>query len=120
MNIRTKRIYDLPSDSDGYRVLVDRLWPRGMSKGKANIDLWLKDAAPSNDLRIWYAHDPSKWDEFRQRYFTELDGNRQALEPLIPRLGGGRITLLFSSKETRLNNATALREYLLSLADTDS
>ena len=100
------------SGSDGRRVLIDRLWPRGLSKQKARIDHWARDVAPSNELRRWYQHDPDKWDEFRRRYFAELDANPQAVAELRAALGSGSATLLFSSKETRLNNASALKQYL--------
>lgn len=97
---------------DGRRILVDRLWPRGLSKAAARIDHWAKAVAPSTALRRWYGHDPAKWKEFRRRYFAELDANPAGLAELRRHLGKGRVTLLFSSKEERLNNATALREYL--------
>ena len=112
MRIRTKRVYESPSRSDGRRVLIDRLWPRGLSKDVARVDFWAKSIAPSTDLRRWYTHDPAKWEEFRRRYFEELDANEEGLAELREHLGSGNATLLFASKETRLNNATALREYL--------
>ena len=112
MNLRTKRIYDEPVGSDGRRILIDRLWPRGLSKEAAQIDFWAKAVAPSNELRQWYQHDSSKWAEFRERYFAELDSNPEGVAELRSRLGSGAATLLFSSKEERLNNASALREYL--------
>ncbi len=114
MRIRTKRIYNQPARSDGRRILIDRLWPRGLSKDAAQIDWWAKSVAPSHELRRWYQHDPTKWDEFRRRYFAELDANPGGLAELRAHLGSGTTTLLFSSKEERLNNATALREYLAS------
>ena len=112
MKIETKRIYAEPAPSDGTRILVDRLWPRGVSKDKARIDHWARAAAPSHELRKWYRHEPDKWDEFRNRYFSELDGNQAALAELAPQLGDGTVTLVFSSKEEELNNASALKEYL--------
>lgn len=112
MTIRTKRIYDPPAASDGRRVLVDRLWPRGLSKADAKVDFWARAIAPSDALRKWYQHDPGKWPEFRKRYFAELDGNPDGVAELREHLGGRTVTLLFSSRETELNNATALREYL--------
>ena len=112
MRLRSKRIYDKSSPADGRRILVDRLWPRGISKNAANINFWAKSVAPSNELRQWYQHDASKWVEFRDRYFAELDSNPEGLEELRSQLGHGTATLLFSSKEERLNNASALREYL--------
>lgn len=110
-DIRVKRVYDPPEPDDGLRVLVDRLWPRGLSKESAHIDLWLRDIAPSNELRKWYGHDPAKWDEFRRRYAQELAEHQDAVRELEVRLSSP-VTLLFSSKETKLNNAMALREYL--------
>ena len=112
MPIRTKRIYEPPARGDGRRILVDRLWPRGLSKTAARIDYWAKAIAPSTRLRQWYGHDPVKWKEFRRRYFAELDANPQGLAELRRHLGRGTVTLLFSSREERLNNAMALREYL--------
>ena len=112
MDLRTKRIYHEAARSDGRRILIDRLWPRGVSKEAARIDFWAKRVAPSQALRQWYQHDPSKWPEFRDRYFAELDSNPEGLAELRSQLGSGAATLLFSSKEERLNNASALREYL--------
>ncbi len=112
MNIRIKRAYEEPGDADGLRVLVDRLWPRGIAKEKARIDLWLKDLAPSNELRSWYGHDPDKWSEFRSRYFAELDGNPEPVQELLGHVRAGTVTLVYSSREQRLNNARALKEYL--------
>lgn len=112
MRVRTKRIYDSPEPSDGQRILVDRLWPRGLSKVSAQIDYWARALAPSTRLRQWYRHDPVKWKEFRRRYFAELDANPAAVADLRSHLGKGTVTFLYSSKEERLNNATALREYL--------
>ena len=112
MEIRTKRIYEAPSSSDGVRVLIDRLWPRGISKDYAGIDFWAKAVAPSNELRVWYGHDASKWPEFRERYFAELDANPEGVAEVVSTIKGGTATLVFSSKEERLNNASAFREYL--------
>ncbi len=117
MRIRTKRIYEEPARSDGRRILIDRLWPRGISKDAAQIHSWDKSVAPSHELRRWYQHEPSKWEEFRRRYFAELDANPEGLAELRAHLGQGTATLLFGSKEERLNNATALREYLESSID---
>ncbi len=107
-----KRVYDAPEPADGKRILIDRLWPRGLSKEKARVDYWAKDAAPSNELRKWYQHDPEKWPEFRKRYFAELDGAPEAVAALRAELATGRNTILFGSKEPDLNNARALVEYL--------
>ena len=112
MHLRTKRIYEEPARSDGPRILVDRLWPRGVSKEAAQIDFWARAVAPSHELRRWFQHDPSKWREFRNRYFAELDANSKGVAELRSHLGSGVATLLFSSKEERVNNAIALREYL--------
>lgn len=112
MRVLTKRIYERPAPGDGRRVLVDRLWPRGVSKVAARIDYWAKAIAPSTTLRRWYGHEPAKWPEFRRRYFAELDANPEAMAELRRHLGRGTATLLYSSKEERLNNATALKEYL--------
>ncbi|WP_305907760.1 DUF488 domain-containing protein [Methylomarinum sp. Ch1-1] len=116
MDIRTKRIYDPASDEDGFRVLVDRLWPRGMTKERAQVDLWLKDTAPSTTLRKWFAHDPSKWASFKRRYFAELDVKQDALARLIEKAGQGRLTLLFAARDTDCNHAVAMKEYLLAHA----
>ena len=112
MRLMTKRIYDPPAKSDGRRILIDRLWPRGLTKAAARIDHWVREIAPSNELRRWYAHDHAKWPEFRKRYFAELDANPDGVSALKAALGKGPATFLFSSKEERLNNATALVEYL--------
>lgn len=112
MTIKIKRVYDPPTPADGRRILVDRLWPRGMAKANAKIDFWMKEIAPSNALRQWYAHDPQKWPEFKRKYFAELEANRETLNAFLQQLGKGKSTFLFSSKETRLNNALALKEYI--------
>ena len=112
MRVRTKRVYDPPAPADGQRILVDRLWPRGLSKSAVRIDYWAKAIAPSTKLRQWYGHDPAKWKDFRRRYFAELDANPAGLADFRRHLGKGTVTLVFSSKEERLNNAAALQEYL--------
>ena len=112
MRRRIKRVYEPASRADGRRILIDRLWPRGLSKEQAAVDYWAKDLAPSSELRRWYAHEPAKWPEFRRRYFAELDANPAAVAALRSRLGRGANTILFGSKEARLNNARALVEYL--------
>lgn len=112
MKLRIKRIYEKPSSQDGTRVLVDRVWPRGMRKEKARIDLWLKDVAPSTELREWFGHDPGKWEEFREQYFRELDANPEAVDRLITEVGDGTVTLVFSAKDENHNNAVALKTYL--------
>ena len=116
MNIRIKRIYEAPEQQDGVRILVDRLWPRGISKEKAGLDLWLKDIAPSDALRRRFRHDPSKWTEFKSSYFDELNANPEGVAELLGRVRStGTVTLLYASKETRFNNAAALKEYLESM-----
>ena len=110
--INAKRAYEKATARDGVRILVDRLWPRGVSKSAAKIDYWAKDTAPSNELRRWYGHDPEKWNEFRRRYFAELDANAEAVSDLRARIGRRAVTFVFASKEALLNDATALREYL--------
>ena len=110
--IRIKRIYDSPGEEDGFRILVDRLWPRGLSKEKAKIGLWLKEIAPSDHLRKWYAHDPKKWNQFRERYFKELGDHKERVDLIIRKTKEGAVTLLYSSKEEKLNNAVALKEYI--------
>ena len=112
MKVNIKRAYEGPSDDDGYRILVDRLWPRGISKEKAKIDFWPKDLAPSTELRRWYGHDPEKWSEFKFRYFAELEGNTELVNKLLQYVGKGTVTFVYSSKEQRLNNAVALKEYV--------
>jgi uncharacterized protein YeaO (DUF488 family) len=112
MPIRIKRIYEAAERTDGRRILVDRLWPRGFSKEKAAIDFWAKDVSPSNELRRWYGHAPEKWPEFKRRYFAELDANNEGVAQLRHAMGHGTVTLLFGSTEMRLNNAVALTEYL--------
>jgi uncharacterized protein YeaO (DUF488 family) len=107
-----KRAYEPPAAADGFRVLVDRLWPRGLTKEQARIELRLKEIAPSDELRKWYGHDPARWAEFRRRYFRELEGKGAAVAALKNQMAKGRVTLVFSSRETRLNNAVALAEYL--------
>lgn len=112
MAIALKRIYETPEPSDGCRILVERLWPRGLSKVDAAVDLWVKEVAPSAELRRWFDHDSDKWKEFRRRYFAELDARPEALEPIRERVAAGAVSFVFASREVRFNNAVALREYL--------
>jgi uncharacterized protein YeaO (DUF488 family) len=114
MVVKLKRAYEPPEPSDGFRVLVDRLWPRGVSKSSARIDLWLKEIAPSAALRKWFGHDPSKWEEFRSRYFHELDQNREAVGKLQGQVRHGTVTLVYGARDQEHNNAVALKEYLAS------
>ena len=110
--IKVKRAYDPVAAGDGTRILVDRLWPRGITKEKLDIAYWAKSVSPSSELRKWYGHDPEKWDEFRKRYFDELDANAEGVQELMGHLKPGTVTLLYSSKEQEINNAVALRDYL--------
>jgi uncharacterized protein YeaO (DUF488 family) len=110
--ITLKRAYDPVSPNDGIRFLVERLWPRGVSKATLRIDAWLKDVGPSTALRKWFSHDPEKWEEFRRRYFRELGSQPDAWRPIVSAARRGRVTLVYSSHDTRHNNAVALQEYL--------
>jgi uncharacterized protein YeaO (DUF488 family) len=112
MSIQLKRAYEQGSETDGYRVLVDRLWPRGVSKQDAKIDLWLKEIAPSTDLRKWFDHDPAKWEEFRKRYAQELDTRPEIVKQLVDLVEKQRVTLIYSAKNEEFNQAVALKEYL--------
>jgi uncharacterized protein YeaO (DUF488 family) len=110
--VRLKRAYDAPSRSDGYRVLVERLWPRGVTKEKLRLDAWLKDLAPSAELRKWFNHDPARWREFKRRYFRELDQQPKTVQELLAKSQNEPVTLVFAAKDVRHNNAAALKEYL--------
>jgi uncharacterized protein YeaO (DUF488 family) len=110
--IDLKRAYDPPARSDGRRILVDRVWPRGIARDDLEIDAWLKDLAPSTALRKWFGHDPVKWDEFRKRYGRELEQRVDALEELVEMARAGRVTLVFGARDTEHNNAVALKEHL--------
>ena len=110
--ITLKRAYDSVSPTDGRRFLVERLWPRGVSKAKLRVDAWLKEVGPSAELRQWFSHDPGKWSEFRRRYFRELDSRREAWQPIVSAARHGRVTLVYSSHDTEHNNAVALQQYL--------
>ena len=110
--IKVKRVYDPAEPDDGRRFLVDRLWPRGMRKEALRMEGWLRDVAPSDRLRRWFGHDPKKWEEFRRRYFAELEAHPEAWQPLLEAARAGNVTLLFSARDTSYNNAVALREFL--------
>jgi uncharacterized protein YeaO (DUF488 family) len=110
--IQLKRVYDPPSKHDGLRFLVERLWPRGVRKEDLTIHAWQKEAGPSNELRKWFAHDPKRWEKFKEKYFSELDSHPRSWEPLIQAAQRHTITLIFSSHELEHNNAVALKEYL--------
>lgn len=112
MDIRTKRVYESPTPDDGFRVLVDRVWPRGRTKDQVQADRWLKSLAPSSRLRKWFGHDPDKWDDFKERYFEELDEQQDTIEQLLREAGQDPITLLYSTRDTEHNQAVALREFL--------
>jgi uncharacterized protein YeaO (DUF488 family) len=112
MAIRIKRIYDEAECADGFRVLVDRLWPRGLPKTDAKVDLWAKQAAPSPALRKWFGHDAAKWQEFRKRYFAELDARPEDLTALEDAASHCTVTLLYAARDTLHNHALALKTYL--------
>ncbi len=112
MTIRVKRVYEPAAPNDGCRFLVDRLWPRGVKREALSLDGWLKDVAPSDELRRWFGHDPAHWDEFQRRYFAELDGKPQTWQPILEAAQRGDVTLLFSAYDIEHNNAVALRSYL--------
>ncbi|MCE7927698.1 MAG: DUF488 family protein [Dehalococcoidia bacterium] len=114
MTVQVKRVYNRPAASDGRRVLVDRLWPRGLSKERAAVDEWLREVAPSTELRQWFAHDPEKWAEFKRRYREELaePAAAEALTRLRDLAAGGTLTLLFAARNETMNDAVALAEYL--------
>ena len=112
MTLYVKRVYEKPSADDGSRILVDRLWPRGIKREDAKIDLWLKEIAPSTELRKWFNHDPGKWEEFKQKYFEELKSNAAAVGQILELSGNKTVTILYSAKEERFNNAVALKEYI--------
>jgi len=107
-----KRIYKIKNIEDGYRILVDRLWPRGVSKMKASLDLWLKDIAPSTDLRTWFGHDPNKWQEFKKRYIEELKNNKQSVDKLTKIIETHKtVTLLYGAKDQEHNEALVIKDY---------
>jgi uncharacterized protein YeaO (DUF488 family) len=112
VRVAVKRVHEPAEDTDGRRVLVDRLWPRGIAKEVARIDFWARTAAPSDELRRWYHHDPGKWGEFRRRYRQELAERPEALAELRAQLGAGKVTLVYASREQEHNNAAVLRELL--------
>ena len=114
--IRVKRAYEAGTEEDGVRFLVERLWPRGIKKEDLVVEGWLKDLAPSTELRKWFNHDPTKWDEFRQRYSRELEKHPTVWRPLLARARRGRVTLVFSAHDTQFNNAIALKQFLESKA----
>jgi uncharacterized protein YeaO (DUF488 family) len=112
MKLAIKRVYEEPDKDDGTRILIDRLWPRGLSKEKAHVDLWLKEIAPSTELRKWFAHDPAKWTEFKTRYRAELKHNSEQLAVLKQAIAKGPVTLLYGAKDEQRNDAIVLQELL--------
>ncbi|WP_421705880.1 DUF488 domain-containing protein [Alloalcanivorax xenomutans] len=111
--IQCKRVYDDRDDSDGYRALVDRAWPRGMKKEQVAADQWFRQLAPSTALRKWFGHDPQRWEEFQRRYHEELDANPDPIDALLDATAGQPLTLLYSARDTKHNNAVALRAWLI-------
>ena len=112
MPILLKRAYEKTTAEDGKRILVERLWPRGLKKKDAKIDEWLKEVAPTSELRKWYSHDPAKWAEFKKRYWEELDEKKGIVERLAKESKGRKVTFVFGSREEKMNNAAALKEYI--------
>ncbi len=112
MEIRLRRVYEPPARGDGTRVLVDRLWPRGLSKEAARVDLWLKDIAPSTELRKWFGHDAAKWSEFQERYRAELRAHDDAVRRIAEEAQRGRVTLVYGAKDTVHNDAVVLKQFL--------
>ena len=110
--MKIKRVYEMPSRDDGKRILVDRLWPRGLTKEKASIDLWLKEIAPSTALRKWFDHDPDKWKEFQKRYRKELRDNKELVSLLKEKIKKGTVTLVYGAKDEKHNEALVLKEWL--------
>lgn len=110
--LKVKRVYEEASKEDGYRILVDRLWPRGLKKATAHIDLWLKEIAPSSELRNWFNHESEKWAEFKKRYFKELSSQQELLNTIKDKAHSGTVTLLYGAKDEEHNNAIALQTYL--------
>jgi uncharacterized protein YeaO (DUF488 family) len=110
--LRVKRVYETVSDDDGFRILVDRIWPRGMSKERAKVALWLKDIAPSDRLRKWFGHDQRNWSEFKEKYHKELGDKESLITMVLEKMSSGNVTLLFGAKDEKCNNAVALKEYI--------
>jgi uncharacterized protein YeaO (DUF488 family) len=113
MKLKIKRVYEPPEKADGTRILIDRLWPRGLSQEKAAVALWLKDIAPSTQLRKWFKHDPSKWEDFKKRYLDELEENDELVGLLRQEIQKGAVTLVYGAKDEEHNDAVVLKEYLL-------
>ena len=117
MAIRVKRIYELPEPADGYRLLVDRLWPRGVSRKSASLDAWMREIAPSSELRAWFGHDVSRWQEFKRRYAVELDTRQDLVAEILSLARNRPVTLLYSARDPNHNQAVALAAYLTDKAD---
>lgn len=113
MSLQLKRVYEPPAKEDGMRILVDRLWPRGLTKEKAAVDLWMKEIAPSTTLRKWFDHDPAKWNEFKKRYRKELIGNKDQVAVLKKYLSNGPVTLVYGARDEEHNDAVVLKEWLV-------
>jgi uncharacterized protein YeaO (DUF488 family) len=112
MAVTLKRVYEEPSKSDGTRILVDRLWPRGLTKERAKVDVWLKDIAPTTELRKWFNHEPNKWPEFKKRYWAEISNNIDALSALEKYLAKGKVTIVYGAKDEEHNDAVVIKQYL--------
>ncbi|HUZ58517.1 MAG TPA: DUF488 domain-containing protein [Hanamia sp.] len=112
MNIKLKRVYEMPEKKDGFRILVDRLWPRGLTKEKAALDLWLKDIAPTTELRKWFNHEPEKWKEFIKKYWIELKENKESVSALKDYLKKGPVTLLYAAKDEVHNEAQVIKDFI--------
>jgi uncharacterized protein YeaO (DUF488 family) len=110
--IKLKRIYEAPTADDGVRILVERLWPRGISKEKAQVDEWMKELAPSPELRKWFQHDPAKWQEFQNRYRKELDGNKEMVKEFKRRARGKTVTFVYAARDEEHNSAVLLKKYI--------
>jgi uncharacterized protein YeaO (DUF488 family) len=119
-SIQLKRAYDEPSPADGQRILVERLWPRGVTKERAAVDLWLKDVAPSPELRKWFGHDPAKWEQFERRYWKELQGRKEAVELLRHKAQQGTVTLVYAARDEEHNGAVALQSFLERRGSTET
>ena len=120
MMLKVKRAYDPVSRTDGTRLLVERLWPRGLSRAQLHVDAWIKEVSPSTDLRKWFSHDPEKWSGFRTRYFRELDSHPDAWRPIVSAARRGTVTLVYSSHDEQHNNAVALMDYVRAKMRTPS
>jgi uncharacterized protein YeaO (DUF488 family) len=117
LEVRVKRIYQPPEQADGYRLLVDRLWPRGVSRRRASLDAWMKEVGPSSKLRRWFGHDASRWGEFKRRYCAELDARQDLVAEIISLANDRPVTLLYSARDPEHNQAVALAEYLNAISE---